>query len=281
MRPGFTLSELEYDLIWSDLGFAHDLMRYPVHVPSHGVTVAERDGLRADVYKSLQEREILRDGQLDPELIGLLTVLANPTLAVDLVGLAEVPLRAVAAHGPVGHGAGGAHGTGGHGAGDGVLATIEAGELRLWPIKDGTLVPPLMDLLPENGPGPGRSVSVPLDTLRRVEAGPDPSDEPLSPWGDDSELDDVEALRRLGVAEADAGLVIKLADQRTHSGQFGVSVATRGGGPMRRAESVVSWFDTPQGRYLLSSDGSWITITPAGSDRLATRINEVISGLTN
>lgn len=265
MRSGFTLSALEYDLIWSDLGFAHDLMRYPVHVPSHGVTVSERDGLRAQVYKSIQDRGIARDGQVDRDLAELLAILANPTLAVDLVGLTDVPLRAVAALG----------------AGGGVLATIEADELRLRPLQDGTVVPTLMDLLPENGPGPGRSVSIPLETLRRVESGSeDPSDEPLSPWGDDAELDGADALRRLGVADADAGFVANLMDQRTHNGQFGVSVATRGGGPMRRADTVVSWYDTPQGRYLLSSDGTWLTITPAGPDRLATRIDEVIARLT-
>jgi hypothetical protein len=39
---------------------------------------------------------------------------------------------------------------------------------------------------------------------------------------------------------------------------------------------MITWFDTSTGRYLMVHDGAWLSIAPAGADRIARRIDELL-----
>ena len=56
-------------------------------------------------------------------------------------------------------------------------------------------------------------------------------------------------------------------------GQFGVSRGSE------RASTLVTWFDTHQGRYLMVSQGAWLSISPADNRRIEHRLAEVLSKL--
>jgi hypothetical protein len=254
---GISLSIPEYDLIWSKLGQGE--MRYPLQVPSFGLANREQQDIHAVAAASLVDRSLLRDGALDDDLRELMSILVAPEITIDLVGMAGGVIRAVAASS----------------AGGGVLAALDDERLWLWPIRDTALAPTIVDVLPANVPGIGHGIRVPLETLQQaVEPGQD--DLALDPFADDSEFDHKRTLRRLGMSAEDAAILSALAESRTNTGQFGVSVAAGTGGEMHRSASVVPWFDTPQGRYLMSSDGAWLSITPAGFERITWRVSEIM-----
>jgi hypothetical protein len=72
--------------------------------------------------------------------------------------------------------------------------------------------------------------------------------------------------------------LLRLAEGRVRGGQFGVNVADRTG-RLRRGIPVVSWFDTAEGRYLMTNDGTTLVIAPADSARIAVRLHEVLADL--
>jgi hypothetical protein len=46
---------------------------------------------------------------------------------------------------------------------------------------------------------------------------------------------------------------------------------------MNREPTLVTWFDTPSGRYLVVREQDWVSVTPTGSDRIATRIDQLLA----
>ena len=94
-------------------------------------------------------------------------------------------------------------------------------------------------------------------------------DEVADPFGGD--LDDETALERAGMPAADAAALVELAEDRRGGGQFGVSR-----GPVR-APTLVTWFDTGRGRYLMTTENAWISIAPADDARIAQRLADVLS----
>jgi ESX secretion-associated protein EspG len=263
LRTGFVLSALEYDLVWTELDLGQ--MCYPLDVPSHGLTMEERARLRADNRRPMHDSGVLIDGEVDPELATMFRILANPTKTVDLVGFSRGPLRAVAALGYDGA----------------VLATLDDHGLAVRPIRDTALVSSIVGALPDMPAGEGQSMSVPLDAMRNASAVPGEEDFGDDPFGAEAELTEADLLIKSGVPRSDALALAELAEGRIGGGQFGVSVAGRRGGRMRRAESMVTWFDTRRGRYLMFSDGAWVSLAPAGADRIAWRIEESFRNLAD
>jgi len=261
LRTGFMLSALEYDLVWAELGLGQ--MRYPLEVQSHGRTMEERARLRSDNRKPMNDSGLLIDGEVDPELATMLRILANPTRLIDLVGFSRGMLRSVAALGYDGA----------------VLATLTDRGLSVRPIRDTALVSSIVGVLPDLPAGEGQSMSVPLAAMRAAAVAPDPEDFGDDPFGGEVELTEADLLIKNGVSRSDAVALAELAEGRNGGGQFGVSVAGRRGAKMRRADSMVTWFDTRRGRYLMFSDGAWVSLAPAGPDRIAWRIEESFRNL--
>ncbi|HEX3788841.1 MAG TPA: ESX secretion-associated protein EspG [Pseudonocardiaceae bacterium] len=263
LQTGFALSALEYDLVWNDLGLG--AMRYPLEVPSNGRTMAERDEMRASVAPALAERGLLNGGRVSADLEDCLRVLSAPQVVVDLLGFSKRPLRAAVAAAA---------------NGDGVLGILEGNRLVLRPIRDTALVASIVSVVPALPAGPGQSMSIPFDAMSKAALAPDDNDDfGDDPFGSGDDRTETDVLVRLGVSYSDASALTELANSRIGGGQFGVQVAGRRGGRMRRAESMVTWFDTPRGRYLMFSDGSWVSLAPAGPDRIAWRIEQTMQEL--
>jgi hypothetical protein len=68
-----------------------------------------------------------------------------------------------------------------------------------------------------------------------------------------------------------------LAEARVRGGQFGVNMADPRSGELYRGIPVVSWFDTVDGRYLMTNDGDTLTVAPADAAVIAVRLHEVLA----
>ena len=247
-RADFVLSAAEFDLVHDALGLGR--VPFPLDVPSQGATMRERSELAAEAYKSLAGRGLAERDVLDSKVEGLLRLLTDNDTSVDAFGHLDEPVRALAAadrH-------------------TGVLARIVGDQLWLTEIRPTALALSIVAVLPANDPGPLRGLSLPYEQLARaIEEDDD------DPFGGD--LDDEVALTRAGVPAQDAAMLTELAGTRRGGGQFGVS---RGAA---RASTLVTWFDTHQGRYLMTSQETWLSITPADNRRIESRLADVLSAV--
>lgn len=243
------MSTREFDFLWEHLELGR--MPYPIDVPSNGATMSERNRMRAEAIDALADRGLLR-GRL-PEL---LQVLAAPTVSVDTVGFADGPIRGLAA----------ANGS------QGVLATVDDDTVSVKEIRHTSLPWSIVDVLPAGEASTGNAISVPHQVVQRAIDGDDDD-----PFGED---DEHSVLVRHGVSAQDATDLLELADRRVRGGQFGVTTASRATStrPSRqtRSKTMITWFDTKAGRYLMVHDGAWVSIAPAGADRIANRIDELL-----
>ena len=247
--PDCALTAAEFDLVLADLGLGRP--PFPLEVPSRGATAAERAELTAAAYRSLAERGLATGGRLHERPAELLRLLAAPAVSIDVVGHAGGPFRALAAAD----------------SRQAVLARIDADELQLTEIRPTALARAAVDVLPPGEPGPARTPQpFRRELLERVLS---EDDEVADPFGGD--LDDETALERAGMPAADAAALVELAEDRRGGGQFGVSR-----GPVR-ASTLVTWFDTGGGRYLMTTENAWISIAPADDARIAQRLADVLS----
>lgn len=263
VRTQVALSGLEYDLLWSGLELGQH--RYPVDVGSHGRTMEERATLRATAVTGLTDRGVMVDGKLAMDVEDMLRALDKPRVSIDLFGYARQLIKAVAVTGL---------------NGTSVLVVQEDDQVFLNPIRDTALVGSIVAVLPGIPAGDGQSMSLPLDVLKKASLAPTDDDFQDDPFGDAEDRTDVDNLIRLGVSRPDAVHVTELAGSRIGGGQFGVSVFSRRPGVRpTRSSSMVTWFDTPRGRYMMFSDGSWVSLAPAGSDRIAWRVQQTVQEL--
>lgn len=256
VTPDFELTAREFDFVWSHLGLGD--LPYPLDVPSNGATMEERARLRAETFESLRFKGILRDGdRVTPGLADLLRVLAAPTASVDTVGYDDGPIRGLAASD----------------GGTAALVALRDGVLAFATIRPTALATSIVDVLPPGDAGPGMAISVPRQAMDKAVDGDDEDD----PFGGGDERD---ILMANGVSDEDATTLIELADRRVRGGQFGVTTtgrATRlGPGARNRAKTMVTWFDTGDGRYLMVHDGAWVSLAPADGGRIAHRIDELL-----
>lgn len=251
IEPEFLLTPRELDVLWHHLGLGR--LPYPLDVPSLGATEEERRRLRAQV---LEEH-----GEPDPRLVGLLRLLAEHEVAVDAVAHVDRAVRAVA----VSDGERGA------------MAVIDRGSVGVLEVRPTALARSIVEVLPDGSAGPGNALSLRLETLRAAVAlQEEQDDDEDDPWGG-GELDEREALRKAGLSREDATVVGELATSRVAGGQFGVTV---GGGYRRtRAGTLITWFDTHQGRYLMVHEDGWLSLAPTDNDRIATRIASVLTSV--
>ena len=245
MSAGLVLTAAEFPALWAELELGRT--PYPLDLPESDDAAAVSRELRREV---------------EPWL----SLLGDHTIAVDLVADVAGPVRAVAA-------------SNGRAA---VLAECDADGVRLTPIRPNGLVTALLGLLPSRDAGPGHSLSVPVDALRQaaqlVDGADDDADYDDIPWGaSGGGLDERTALTKAGLSPTDAVLLSELTKARTAGGQFGVSYQDRG---RHRHPKVVTWFDTPHGRYLMVNDGRWLSIAPADPARLAARVEQLLASVS-
>ncbi|APU16379.1 MULTISPECIES: ESX secretion-associated protein EspG [Actinoalloteichus] len=250
----FVLSAREFEFVWTDLGLGR--IPYPLDVPSSGKTMAERAELRAEVYRELTDRGLVTAGTVSTELEALLRLLSQPKLSVDAVGHVGRALRALAATDQE----------------LGVLATLVGDELRVSEIRPTSLARSIVGVLPVKEAGPGWAMSAPLHALTSAV---EPAEED-DPWGSDDD-DEERALRKAGMSADDAAALSELAANRKGGGQFGVTVGGATQRQARRSSTLVTWFDTHQGRYLMVREDEWLSLTPADGERIEGRVMEVLS----
>jgi EspG family len=258
IKTDFVLSTREFDFVWAQLELGR--MPYPVDVPSIGATMEERGRLRAETFDGLRDKGLLRGDRLDPDLSDLLKVLAAPSVSVDTVGYDEGPIRGLAAS-------------------DGsqaALVALHGDALSFAAIRPTSLAASIVEVLPPGEAGSGPAISVPHQAMQKAVNGDDDD-----PFGDGDERD---ILISNGVSEDHATKLIELADRRVRGGQFGITTVSKAtrirAGARTRSKTMITWFDTSDGRYLMVHDGTWLSLAPADAGRIAHRINELLRTTT-
>jgi hypothetical protein len=252
----FTLSWLEYDILWEHL----ELGRRPpiLDVNSHGRTFGERDELRAAAWKSLADKGIGTRRGVDPELARCLTVLARPEWEVDgrLHLSADGPRTSVLV---------GARKTAA------AVGVLEAGQFTVSTTSPTGLARAAVAQLPAHPAGTGVSITLPAETLDRCAA---------------RAGSDAGALQRglvaAGVGKDEARRIVEVTGQVVRFGHFG-GARTPTQGERVRAEYVVSFYDNPRGRYLFtrrpSGDSLWVTLSAGTVDAVTRQVQELLNGL--
>jgi len=255
ITPDFLLTQAELAVLWRHYELGR--LPYPLDVPSLGATESERQRLDHDVRDSLASRGHMHDDQL----VRLLNLLAEHDVAVDAVGYFDRTVRALA----VSKGE------------EAALAIIDGDQVGIAEIRATGLARSIVDVLPEGEAGPGSGLSVRLEALQAAVRLQEDAPESEDPWGDD-ELDERQALERAGLSGQDATAVAELALNRVSGGQFGVTRVTTQL-TADRAGTVINWFDTHQGRYLMVTENGWLSLSPTDNERIAHRISSVLAAV--
>ncbi|MFI9007427.1 ESX secretion-associated protein EspG [Actinosynnema sp. NPDC053489] len=242
LREPVTISALEFDVLWEHLRL--ETMPLVLKVPSPGKTHAERAELEQRAWSELDRRGLGRPVSLDPVLEDLLHLLNRPRHEVDGRLWLGHSVRVLAA----------AKGQ------SGVLAVLEHDRLTLRPASAEGLAREALSVLPQLPAGPGHSVTLPsadLDAAAAVSNTPD-------------ELE--QALLSRGIRQQDAHTLADMFRDAGHRGQFGAASRDKYGKRVRQ-DHVVSFFDTPQGRYIqlrraTPGQQPWSTVAPVDSRRL-------------
>ncbi|MGH3494246.1 MAG: ESX secretion-associated protein EspG [Sciscionella sp.] len=250
-RETVVLSALEFDVLWETAAFrwCHPALR----VPSPGRTHTERAELVRQAWESLQERGLALGREPAPGLLRRLRVLAAPERAVDCWVFAERAVTGLAAAA----------------GGEAVLGVLDNGEVWLIPARASSLVESAVSVVGDRPAGRGRSVSVPFDVLAAADR---------AARGDPDRL--ITRLERRGVVLTQAQILAGMMRGMYQRGQFGVQ--RRGSAQsLHRGAELVSFHDTPRGRYLYliraSTDGRrWATVTPADNRQLVASVAELL-----
>lgn len=249
------LSALEFDVVWESerLPARH----VALDVPSPGKTRAERAELVQQTWAALEARGLAKGGRVVSELADQVTLLAHPEVSVDVWVWADRTVKAFAAQsGRLAQ-----------------LAVVDEGKVWLIPARDTSLAESAVSVAGDMPAGVGRSVSMPNDLMVAAD--------------NESKADPkrfITALEAKGVALSDAQAVTAMLAGMTTRGQFGAERRHRDQRVVR-ADRVVAFHDTPDGRYLdlvrPSTDGRlWCTVTPADNQRLASCVWELLEEIS-
>jgi hypothetical protein len=247
-----TISTLEFDVLWEHCFGADEVGGMPLvlKVPSPGRTQAERGQLVNRVWFELEQRGLGRSVDLDPRLELLLSLLRRPDREIDgrlWVGRGVRLLTAATGQ-------------------QAVLAVLAGDQLTLR-FADVTGLPRYaLSVLPALPAGPGQSI-----TMRTHDF------EAAAQLATDKTAFEA-ALRDRGIRAEDATALVTMIGDIVNQGQFG-SAARDKFGKRVRAERVLSFFDTSDGRYLQvrreSSGELWTTISPADQRRMLQHLTEL------
>ncbi|TCO64886.1 ESX secretion-associated protein EspG [Actinocrispum wychmicini] len=249
------LSALEFDVVWESerLPARH----VALDVPSPGRTHTERAGLVKQAWAELESRGLAKGGRAVAEVADQVALLAHPEVSVDVWVWADRPVKAFAAQ------------SGRQAA----LAVVDEGKVWLIPARSTALAESAVSVAGDMPAGGGRSVSVPNDVIVAAD--------------NEAKADTkrfITALEAKGVTLSDAQAVAAMLAGMTTRGQFGVERRHRDQRVVR-ADRVVAFHDTPDGRYLdlvrPSTDGrQWCTVTPADNQRLASCVWELLEEIS-
>ena len=247
----FSLSLAAVDLLWEQLRLGTPVRIF--EVPSVGATVADRDRLRQLVLDDLTSRDLAYRGRLEPEVEEALVTLSGFRHAIDAVAMLSEDEQLLARAATTSWTA--------------VLARKQDQMINFETFRPEGLVSEVVNLIGDEKPGPGRSVTYP-------EAGPPPPQrrpeeptfsgvlQPVRPQNSGYELQ-----RRAAQTMWER--------TRKRIGMFTVYGRDRQGREL--SLPVLSWFDTEDGRYLghirPGPDGQqWTTYSPADSARIAQQL---------
>lgn len=250
-RP-ITISALEFDVLWEHLGIEED-MPLAVKVPSPGATHTERKQLVGQAWAELERRGLGRPVEIHPGITQALSVLARPDREVDGRTWLGRSVRFLAA----------ARGE------EAVLAILADNYLTIHGIAATALPSVAVGVLAQVQAGPGQSVSLPTQDFESAAKG-----------GGSTKQGFEAALRGRGLRDDDVTTLAGMINDVVASGNFGAAARDRWG-KRHRADRVVAFFDTEEGRYLqirrASPDGSmWTTIAPADSRRLVHHVEQML-----
>ncbi|MGH3759810.1 ESX secretion-associated protein EspG [Actinophytocola sp.] len=246
-----TLSALEFDVLWEHLRLGQ--LPLVVKVPSPGKTFEERARLEQRAWTDLEGRGLGRPVEVHPDLEDMLPVLAKPDREVDVRAYAGRDLRVLAAA-----------------AGEqAAVAELSGGQVTLRRASATALAGVALSALPASAPGPGRSVTLRTEDFEAAAHGAEGVREGFQ-----------KALLARGIRADDAETLTEMIKDVTGTGNFGAAARDKFG-RRRRAERVVSFFDTEDGRYVQirrsAQDGTpWTTISPADTRNLTHHIEELL-----
>ncbi|WP_199439501.1 ESX secretion-associated protein EspG [Umezawaea beigongshangensis] len=250
VREPLVVSALEFDVLWEHLRL--ESLPLVLKVPSPGRTTDERARIVRGVWDELERRGLGGPRSLDPQLEDLLTLLNRPVHEVDGRVWLGRRVRVLAAST----------------TSSAALAVLDGDRLTLRPASVDGLPREALSVLPQAPAGPGHSVTLPsadLDAAARSAS---------SPQGLEA------ALRERGTRAEDAKVLTEMFTDAGHRGQFGAAARDRFGKRLR-PDRVVSFFDTPRGRYLQmrrAAEGQqpWSTVSPVDHRRLVQHLTELL-----
>jgi hypothetical protein len=252
---GYTLSLPAADILAQTLDV--NLRQFPFEIPSFGAFQRDRTRIAREVFLDLGRRGLIRDGDLDPQLMRALRTLSDYVVTVSVMGTVAKSRKLYARAAAAGE--------------TGVLAVKEGESLRLELIRPTALAVTLVGLLPDLPAGPGQSVTISQAGPRRHDDG---EDVVLAPVYANRTADE----QQLRIAAS------YLNRPRTGTGMFTVSGRDRRIGKERQGGHV-SWIDTDAGRYLAvvrppGDDGQVrSTFSPADANRMAHQLGELIASV--
>jgi hypothetical protein len=247
-----TLSALEFDVLWEHLRLGQ--LPLVVKVPSPGKTFAERAEIEERAWAQMEGRGLGRPVEVHPDIEGILSVLAKPDREVDARAYAGRNVRVLAA--ATGEVAG--------------VAELCDGQVTLRRASATGLTGAVLAALPSAAAGPGRSVALRTEDFEAAAHGAGGTREGFQ-----------KALLDQGIREEDGQALTEMIKDVSGMGSFGAAARDKLG-RRRRAERVVSFFDTEDGRYVQirrpAQDGTlWTTISPADARNLTHHVDELLA----
>lgn len=251
---GYVLSRLEYDLCWDQLGLGEQPTA--LAIPSHGKDRAQRQELWHGAWGTLAGKGLVDEREIDSDLMGALSMLVAPEREID----ARLRLNT---QGPRVRALGVSKGQ------FSLVAMLTSEELHLYPIGADSLVGAMVGLLPWQETPSSRSVSIEAEVLDRAAEVAGESAERLAV-----------GLRDGGLSWQDAQKVASVLGTVVGMGQFGTAwrCSRRSGlAPRQRGRYVVSFYDTPEGRWQFTRKRGWATLAPADHGRLTQALGELVA----
>ncbi|ALG14210.1 ESX secretion-associated protein EspG [Kibdelosporangium phytohabitans] len=249
-RP-ITISALEFDVLWEHFGYED--MPLVVKVPSPGATWTERKQLVEQAWTGLEQRGLGRAIDLNPSIERALGILARPDREVDGRTWLGRSVRFLAAAREE----------------EAVLAIQADAFLTFHSVPPQSLASVATGVLSPVSAGPGQSVNIRADDFETAANNAGGTQKGFE-----------QALRNRGIREDDVRTLSTMIKDVVATGNFGAAARDKWG-KRHRAERVVAFFDTEDGRYLqvrkASGDGSaWTTISPTDTRRLTHQVEQLL-----